>query len=222
MSANQNDSRVRWNFWGGTEFSHYNAHYGIGTALFSYWSRSLDSYTQLQSIVDEKIGQVIDALPEDVTTPARTDFSIGKSAIFTKKPTTCLSSSWTRRVASPPQPKYPGMDSSVDLLRRLVDVGNHGSNDWMKLSTEVELYNYTTHGGRLELDNVAGGLFTTLGVQTLFDQIVPNVLRAPLPESLAEVSSEAMKHYVRYEALARIEPPKSADGQPTHPFGGAF
>lgn len=40
--------------------------FGIGTAPFSYWSRSMDSYTQIQSIVDEKIGQVIDSLPEDV------------------------------------------------------------------------------------------------------------------------------------------------------------
>ena len=284
---------------------------GTGTAPFSYWSRSLDSYTQVQSIVDERIGQVIDALPEDVAEntvivfigdhgdyASAHGFLSGKIGNLYKEaynvPLIVVDPSG--RFTAETETPRDGLVSSVDLLRMLVDFGNNGSNEWMKgdyaqmygdrldllpllksakapgsdylllasdevmpgfllyenvpmhllavqtlagklgtyshwqpltdsirrLSTEVELYDYSTPGGKMELDNVAGGLFTTLGVQTLFDQIVPNVLRAPLPESLAEVSSEAMKHYVRYEALARIEPPKSADGQPTHPFGGAF
>ncbi|HEY5311780.1 MAG TPA: sulfatase-like hydrolase/transferase, partial [Pirellulales bacterium] len=39
---------------------------GIGKAPYSYWSRGLDCYTQTLSIVDGRIGQVLDALPADV------------------------------------------------------------------------------------------------------------------------------------------------------------
>ena len=38
----------------------------IGKAPFSYWERSLDSYTQVMEMVDRHIGTVLDALPKEV------------------------------------------------------------------------------------------------------------------------------------------------------------
>ncbi len=38
----------------------------IGVAPFRYWQRCLDSYTNVMSIVDQRIGEVLGALPKDV------------------------------------------------------------------------------------------------------------------------------------------------------------
>jgi uncharacterized sulfatase len=292
---------------------HLNLNYGTGTAPFSYWSRSMDSYTQVQSIVDEKIGQVIDALPADVAENTvivfigdHGDYASAHGFVSGKIGTLYKEAYNVPLIVVDPSGRFTaetetlrdGLVSSVDLLRMLVDIGHNGRNDWMtgdleqmyserldvlpllksaaapgrdylllasdevvpgyinynnvplhlvavqtqagklgtyshwipltdtirKLSTEVELYDYSTPGGRLELDNIAGRIFTTLGVQTLFDYLVPNVLRAPLPGSLAEVSKHALTHYTLYEALVLVAPPPQGGKSepPSHPFGGAF
>ena len=287
-----------------------NLNYGIGTAPFSYWSRSMDSYTQVQSIVDERIGQVIDALPADVAENTvivfigdHGDYASAHGFVSGKIGTLYKEAYNVPLIVVDPSGRFTaetetlrdGLVSSVDLLRMLVDFGHNGRNDWMKgdlaemyserldvlpllksasapgrdylllatdevipgytnydnvpihvlgvqtqagklgtyshwipltdtirkLSTEVEMYDYSTPVGRLELDNIAGRTFTTIGVQTLFDHLVPNVLRAPLPGSLAEVSKQALMHYIRYEALAQL-PPQGKQEMPCHPLGGAF
>lgn len=42
------------------------ANTGVGVAPFSYWQRCLDSYTNVMSIVDQRIGEIVSALPSDV------------------------------------------------------------------------------------------------------------------------------------------------------------
>ena len=285
--------------------------YGIGTAPYSYWSRSMDSYTQIQSIVDQRIGQVIDALPEDVAENTvivfigdHGDYASAHGFLSGKMCTLYKEAYNVPLIVVDPSGRFTaeteiprdGLVSSVDLLRMFVDVAHTGRNDWMtgdlaqmygdrldlmpllrsaeapgndyilmatdeiipgfmeignvpmhliavqtqggklgtyshwspttseirKLSTEVELYDYSTPRGRLELDNIAGRPLTALGVTTLLDQIVPNVLRAPLPGNLAEVSSQALKDYTRYEAIARFLYPATPSESPAYPFGSGF
>ncbi len=40
--------------------------YGIGISSYSYWQRSLDSYTQIMNVLDDNIGAVLGALPPAV------------------------------------------------------------------------------------------------------------------------------------------------------------
>jgi Sulfatase len=49
--------------------------YGIGTAPFAYWQRSLDCYTHTMSIVDQRVGEVLAALPRAVADNTITVFS---------------------------------------------------------------------------------------------------------------------------------------------------
>jgi hypothetical protein len=96
------------------------------------------------------------------------------------------------------------------------------TNEIRKLSIEVELYDYSTPRGRLELDNLAGRPLTAAGVTALIDQIVPHVLRAPLPGHLAEVSSQVLTEYLRYEAYNRLLLIPGMRDQPKSAFGGSF
>jgi len=67
---------------------------------------------------------------------------------------------------------------------------------------EIEFYDYTTEQGRLELENSASednAKFVAL-YQTLMTDLVPNELRAPLPEVL-----EAVRQEVFAKTLLRIE-----------------
>jgi len=288
-----------------------NLNYGIGTAPFSYWSRGMDSYTQLQSIVDQRIGQVIDALPEDVAENTvivfigdHGDFSSAHGLLSGKFGALYNEAYNVPLIVVDPSGRFTaetevprdGLVSSVDLLRMFVDFAHNGRNDWMtgdlaqmygsrldlmpllrsaeapgndfilltsdevipgflevghvpmhlvgvqtregklgtyshwvpttneirKLSIEVELYDYSTPRGRLELDNIAGRPLTAAGVTALIDQIVPQVLRAPLPGSLAEVSSHVLNQYLRFEAINRYLAPANPSKQPEYSFGGSF
>ena len=44
----------------------YTPPFGIGTAPFYYWQRSLDSYTQILQLLDQSIGNVIASMHPDV------------------------------------------------------------------------------------------------------------------------------------------------------------
>jgi hypothetical protein len=76
--------------------------YNVGIAPYSYWQRSLDSYTQIMNIVDGHIGAVVDALPPPslttlsscslpimATMPARTASSPARRAPATKRSGRC-------------------------------------------------------------------------------------------------------------------------------------
>jgi arylsulfatase A-like enzyme len=118
---------------------------GIAKAPYLYWQRSLDCYTLLMSIVDKRIGQVLDAVPAEqsqntivVFTSDHGNFT-GAHGFLTGKTGTLYDEAYhvplivcdptgqfTGDVATP----RTGLTSSVDFLPMLVGLGNGGSTDW--------------------------------------------------------------------------------------------
>ena len=72
---------------------------------------------------------------------------------------------------------------------------------------EAELYDYSTAGGVMEIDNLAGrsGSEETLG--SMLDEATVSELHAPLSGNLRHVQEHALR---RYHALARIEQTRSS------------
>ena len=67
---------------------------------------------------------------------------------------------------------------------------------------EAELYDYSTQGGLMEIDNLAGRSGSEETLRNLLDQATASELRAPLPGNLHHVQEHALR---RYHALARNE-----------------
>lgn len=149
--------------WGGvsedptaTEFAlqQYPAHpvygespYGIGLAPFSYWRKSLDCYTQVMEFVDQHVGQVLDALPDDVRnntvvmfTADHGDYASAHGMVSGKRGTfydeavrvPLIVVDPSGRYARKPEVMRTGVTSHVDLLRLLVTIGNEGSTGWLR------------------------------------------------------------------------------------------
>jgi hypothetical protein len=94
------------------------------------------------------------------------------------------------------------------------------TDEIMQYSAETELYDYSTERGREELDNIADSHTVEPAVSVLFDSIVPNELRAPMPAKLREPVKKAKEAYLRYEGQNRRE---VASAAPTAlPYGGCF
>ena len=125
---------------------------GIGTAPFSYWRRSLDAYTWFCRQVDDRIGEVLNALPDTVA--ARTiviftsdhgeyagahGFAAGKTGsvydeayripLIVVDPT-------GRFVADADTPR-DGLTSSVDVLPMIMSLATGGGRDWMNRDEEA-------------------------------------------------------------------------------------
>jgi uncharacterized sulfatase len=121
--------------------------YGIGVAPFAYWRRGLDSYTQIMSIVDEHVGNVVDAMPADVAANTVIVFCsdhgeyAGAHGFLSGKAASCYDEAWhvplivvdpTGRFTGDIPTVREGLTSSVDMLRMLVTLGNNGSEAWLK------------------------------------------------------------------------------------------
>jgi hypothetical protein len=71
---------------------------------------------------------------------------------------------------------------------------------------DFELYDYSSSGGNLELDNLAGRgskLETELS-QLLQSEVIPNEVRAPLPRRLQAAQAEGMEDF--YARSAELAP----------------
>ena len=134
--------------------------YGIGLAPYSYWRKSLDCYTQLMEFVDQRVGQVLDALPEDARnntvimfTADHGDYASAHGMVSGKRGTfydeavrvPLIVVDPTGRYARQPEVMRTGVTSHVDLLRLLVTMGNAGSTNWLKNDLK------TMYGGRHDM-----------------------------------------------------------------------
>ncbi len=121
--------------------------YGIGTAPFSYWERSLDSYAQIMNVVDGPIGQVLNAIPPSVLNntvivfmsdhgeyASAHGFLSGKvgtlydEAYHVPLIVVDPSGRFTGDIGTPRQ----GLTSSVDVLPLLVSLGHGGGRGWLR------------------------------------------------------------------------------------------
>jgi uncharacterized sulfatase len=285
---------------------------GVGVAPFGYWRRGLDSYTQILSIVDQRIGEVLNALPADVADRTLIVFAsdhgeyAGAHGLMSGKIMTTFNEAWNiPLIVVDPSGRYTddvgtvrdGLVSSVDMLRMFVSLGRGGSQDWLtgdyetlwgkrhdvlpmlksaaapgreqallvtdevfqgyfldsaipthviglqtagfKLGTyalwapdtdtikpdsvETELYDYATPGGRAELDNDTASPLMAPATDLLFNRLLQEELRAPLPASLHEAQEDAKQAYLRFSLFAAHAPvPKKQQLEPVTALGGCF
>ena len=119
---------------------------GVGVAPFSYWQRCLDSYTYIMQIVDQRIGEVLSALPRDVAENTIIVFAsdhgeyAGAHGFMSGKILTCYDEAFhVPLIVVDPSHRFVGdidtvrteLTSSVDMLSLLVSLGTMGSRDWM-------------------------------------------------------------------------------------------
>jgi hypothetical protein len=128
--------------------------YGIATAPFHYWRRNLDSYTQIIQIVDERIGEVLAALPKAVADNTVIVFTsdhgeyAGAHGFVSGKVGSLYDEAYhvplivvdpTGRFTGDIDEPREGLTSSVDMLTMLVSLGFNGSRDWIR-GPLAELY----------------------------------------------------------------------------------
>jgi hypothetical protein len=71
---------------------------------------------------------------------------------------------------------------------------------------DLELYDYGTAGGKLELDNIAGTAPALLGKMSglLNGKVIPHEVRAPLPRGLWAAQEQGIQNF--YEVTSDPEP----------------
>ncbi|MEK0084362.1 sulfatase-like hydrolase/transferase [Benzoatithermus flavus] len=120
--------------------------YGLAQAPFAYWRRGLDSYTQIMSIVDQRIGEVVAALPRAVARETIVVFTsdhgeyAGAHGFLAGKVGALYDEAFhVPLIVVDPQGRLTGdidimrqgLTSSVDMLPLLVSLGHGGSRDWL-------------------------------------------------------------------------------------------
>lgn len=269
--------------------------YGTGLAPFSYWQRTLDSYTQTLSIVDKQVGVVLDALPADVAantvivfTSDHGDYA-GAHGFPSNKGFTGYDEAWhVPLVVVDPSGRFTGdidqvrheLTSSVDMTPLLVSLGHNGAQDWIRgayanfygarhdmvpmlksasaegrpyvlmvsdelmmsnynpgdaplhvlgmrtktekvvtyakwksltgevlpNSVEVEFYDYSTEGGRLELDNTPSDPRASTMARQLLEDLLPNEVRASLHGKYTILQSLAKERWLLFARLIEHPP----------------
>ena len=121
--------------------------HGIGNGPWSYWERSLDGYTQIMEILDERVGEVVGALPRDVAqntiiifTSDHGDFAGAHGMVSGKTGTVYDEVIRVPLIVVDPSGRYTGdidtvrtgMSAHVDFLPMLVSIGHGGNWNWMK------------------------------------------------------------------------------------------
>jgi uncharacterized sulfatase len=128
--------------------------YGVGKAPHSYWQRSLDSYTQIMSILDAHIGAVVAAMPPGVAentvivfTSDHGDYASAHGFV-SGKAGSCYDEVWnvplivvdpSHRLTADTDIVRNQLTSSVDIMPLLVSLGHNGSRDWIT-GDLVDLY----------------------------------------------------------------------------------
>ena len=128
--------------------------FGIAYAPYHYWRRNLDSYTQIIQIVDERIGEVLSALPKAVADNTILVFTsdhgeyAGAHGFVSGKVGSLYDEAYhvplivvdpTGRFTGDIDVPRNGLTSSVDMLAMLVSLGFGGSREWM-VGPLAELY----------------------------------------------------------------------------------
>lgn len=121
--------------------------YGIAYAPYHYWQRNLDSYTQIIQIVDERIGEVLSALPRDVADDTIIVFTsdhgeyAGAHGFVSGKVGSLYDEAYhvplivvdpTGRFTGDIGIPRTGLTSSVDMLTMLATLGHNGSRSWIR------------------------------------------------------------------------------------------
>jgi arylsulfatase A-like enzyme len=119
---------------------------GVGVAPYSYWQRCLDSYTNVMTIVDQRIGETLAALPADVAENTVIVFAsdhgeyAGAHGYVAGKLLSCYEEAYhVPLIVVDPSGRFTGdiptvrteLTSSVDFLPLLVSLGHNGSRNWM-------------------------------------------------------------------------------------------
>ena len=119
--------------------------FGIAKAPYRYWQRGLDCYTQLMSIVDARIGEVLAAIPADeientvIVFTADHGSYAGAHGFMTGKTGTLYDEAFhVPLVVFDPSGRFTGdagterlgLTSSVDILPMLVSLSHKGGLDW--------------------------------------------------------------------------------------------
>jgi len=152
---------------------------GIGYAPYAYWQKALNLYTYLQTVVDAKIGQVLDAMRPEVAKNTIVVFTsdhgdyVGAHGLVAGKTISMYDEALrVPLIIYDPTGKFTGdidnvrtqLTSSVDVMPMLVGLGNGGQTSWMQGDYQ------TMYGGRynmfpiLKSSSVAGldyALFAT-------------------------------------------------------------
>lgn len=117
----------------------------IAVAPFSYWERSLDSYTQLMSLVDTEIGNVVNAIPQDIRdntiiilTSDHGEYAGAHGILSGKEGTMYEECLKIPLIVVDPQHQFTGdidivrhgLTSSVDVLPMMVSLA-YGNREWM-------------------------------------------------------------------------------------------
>ncbi|MEA2743719.1 MAG: hypothetical protein QOG25_2090, partial [Acetobacteraceae bacterium] len=120
---------------------------GVGVAPYSYWQRALDSYTNVMTIVDQRIGEVLGALPADVAQNTVIVFCsdhgeyAGAHGFVAGKLLSCYEEPYhvplivfdpTGRFTGDTQTLRMGLTSSADFAPLIVSLGHNGSRDWIR------------------------------------------------------------------------------------------
>ena len=137
--------------------SKYGKPLGVAMAPFSYWQRSLDSYTQIMQVVDGDIGRVLSgftALPPSVQNNTVIVFMsdhgeyAGAHGFVSGKVGTLYDEAYhvplivvdpSGRFTADIDTPREGLTSSVDILPLLVSLGYGGGRSWMT-GTIGEIY----------------------------------------------------------------------------------
>lgn len=135
--------------------SYLEAPFEIGTAPYSYWKRGLDSYTQLMGFVDERVGQVMGAVPKSELDNTVIVFAsdhgeyAGAHGFLSGKLASAYKEAYnvplivvdpTGRFTAEPEVVRDGLVSSVDFLRMLVSMGYNGRQEWLEEGENAALY----------------------------------------------------------------------------------
>jgi hypothetical protein len=123
-----------------------DAEIGYAIAPYGYWQRCLDSYTSIMQLVDQRIGEVLAALPSEVAGNTIIVFAsdhgeyAGAHGLMSGKILTCYDEAFhVPLIVVDPSGRFTGdidtvrteLTSSVDMLPLLVSLGHNGSRDWM-------------------------------------------------------------------------------------------
>ena len=117
----------------------------IAVAPFSYWQRSLDSYTQVMSLVDTEIGNVVNSIPSDIRdntiiilTSDHGEYAGAHGMLSGKEGSMYEECIKVPLIVVDPQQQLTGdvdivrqgLTSSVDVLPMMISLA-HGNNKWM-------------------------------------------------------------------------------------------
>jgi arylsulfatase A-like enzyme len=194
---------------------------GVGVAPFGYWQRCLDSYTNIMGIVDQRIGEVLSALPKDVAKNTVIVFAsdhgeyAGAHGFMSGKILTCYEEAFhVPLIVMDPSGRFTGdidtprtgLTSSVDMLAFLVSLGHNGSRAWMTDRLE------SIYGGRhdmvsmLRSASAPGRPYVLLAT----DELVPakfNYLDAPIHIAGLRTQAAKLATYSTWKpATGQIEP----------------